>query len=73
MNFGNLSTSANQEAGKINSVINQQNYMNALYKSNANADQWGDLINSASKTDWGGLFGGGSTPYYSSVSGGMVV
>ena len=73
MNFGNISTGANQDASKINSVINQQNYMNALYKSNANASNWGDLITGASNMDWGGLFGGGSKPYYSSVSGGMVV
>lgn len=59
MNFGNMSTSANQNAGQINAGINQTNYLNALYKSNAKANQWGDLINSASKTDWGGLFGGG--------------
>jgi hypothetical protein len=60
MNFGNLSTSANQNAGQINAGINQTNYLNALYKSNAKANQWGDLINSASTMDWGGLFGGSS-------------
>lgn len=61
MNMGNVATSANQNAAQINSNINQQNYLNALYKSNANANQWGDLINSASNMDWGGLFGGGSS------------
>lgn len=60
MNFGNISTSGNQNAGQINAGINQTNYLNALYKSNANANQWGDLINGASKMDWGGLFGGSS-------------
>lgn len=73
MNMGNTATSANQNAAQINSNINQQNYLNALYKSNANSSNWGDLINSASNMDWGGLFGGGSSPYYSSVSGGMVI
>jgi hypothetical protein len=58
MNFGALSTGANQNAGQINAGINQTNYLNALYKSNATANQWGDLINSASNMDWGGLFGG---------------
>jgi hypothetical protein len=58
MNFGNMSTSANQNAGQINAGINQTNYLNALYKSNANKSNWGDLINGASKVDWGGLFGG---------------
>jgi hypothetical protein len=61
MNFGSLSTNANQNAGQINAGINQTNYLNALYKSNAKANQWGDLINSASTMDWGGLFGGGSS------------
>lgn len=60
MNFGSLSTNANQNAGQINAGINQTNYLNALYKSNAKANQWGDLINSASTMDWGGLFGGSS-------------
>lgn len=73
MNFGNISTGVNQDAARINSAINQQNYLNSLYKSNANANNWGDLITGASNMDWGGLFGGGSKPYYSSVSGGMVV
>ena len=73
MNFGNISTTGNQNAAQINSVINQQNYLNSLYKSNANANNWGDLITGASNMDWSGLFGGGSKPYYSSVSGGMVV
>jgi hypothetical protein len=58
MNFGNMATSANQNAGQINAGINQTNYLNALYKSNANKSNWGDLINGASKVDWGGLFGG---------------
>lgn len=58
MNMGNVATTSNQNAANINQGINQQNYLNALYKSNANANQWGDLINSVSNTDWGGLFGG---------------
>ena len=61
MNFGNITTGANQDASRINSSINQQNYMNALYKSNANASNWGDLITGASNMNWGGLFGGGSS------------
>jgi hypothetical protein len=60
MNMGSTATTSNQNAAHINQGINQQNYLNSLYKSNANADQWGDLINSVGSTDWGGLFGGGS-------------
>lgn len=59
MNMGSTATTSNQNAANINQGINQQNYLNSLYKSNANADQWGDLINSVGSTDWGGLFGGG--------------
>jgi hypothetical protein len=60
MNMGSTATTSNQNAANINQGINQQNYLNSLYKSNANANQWGDLINTASNTNWGGLFGGGS-------------
>ena len=60
MNMGSTATTSNQNAANINQGINQQNYLNSLYKSNANADQWGDLINSVGSTNWGGLFGRGS-------------
>jgi hypothetical protein len=60
MNMGNVATTGNQNAAQLNQSINQQNYLNALYKSNANANQWGDLITGASNMNWGGLFGGNS-------------
>lgn len=57
MNMGNIATTSNQNAADLNSNINQQNYLNALYKSNANADSWSDTLNNV---NWGTLFGRGS-------------
>jgi hypothetical protein len=71
----------NQTAG-VNADINRVNYLQNLAKSNANQAAWDSGINAIGKIDWGGLFSGnnpaavggvGSTPYYSTVSGGMVI
>jgi len=56
MNMGNIATTANQNAANLNRGINQQNYLNSLYREATDRDTWttiGDQIN------WGGLFGGG--------------
>lgn len=75
-NIGTMSAQAGNQAALLNNNSNQAQYLNQL--SNANA--WGNLVgqgvkaygnyNNAGAAAVGGV---GSTPYYSSVSGGMVI
>jgi len=65
-----------------NANIAQQNYLNSLYNQRADTAAWNSAANAIGNINWSGLFGGnnpaavggvGSTPYYSPVSGGMVI
>jgi hypothetical protein len=71
----------NQTAG-INADINRTNYLQNLAQSNANTAAWNSAANAIGNVNWSGLFGGnnpaavggvGANPYYSPVSGGMVI
>jgi hypothetical protein len=75
---GNLGNTSAQ----VNSAINQQNYLNSLYNQRADTAMYNNIGNAIGNVNWSGLFGGnnpaavggvGSNPYYSPVSGGMVI
>lgn len=51
----------NQTAG-VNADINRINYLQNLAQSNANTAAWNSGINAIGKVNWGGLFGGQSSP-----------